>query len=87
MTATEKTQTGIKFVTEIIGVFVLLCGVFGTYKVNEWRIGRVEDDLRVHLVQQREDIKGITEELKGVSQRQVQVMTNQARILKAVEER
>ena len=87
MTATEKQQIGIKFFIEIISIILLFGGMFGTYKVTEWRVGMVEGNLTCHIVEQREQVKEMTIEIKDISKKQVQVMTNQGIILEAIKER
>ena len=87
MTATEKQQVSIKFFVEIISIILLFGGMFGTYKVTEWRVGMVEGNLTCHIVEQREQVKEMTKEIKDISKKQVQVMTNQGIILEAIKER
>ena len=87
MTATEKQQVSIKFFVEIISIILLFGGMFGTYKVTEWRVGMVEGNLTCHIVEQREQVKEMTIEIKDISKKQVQVMTNQGIILEAIKER
>ena len=87
MTATEKQQVSIKFFVEIISIILLFGGMFGTYKVTEWRVCTVEGDLTSHVVEQRAQVKEMTKEIKDISKNQVQVMTNQGIILEAIKER
>jgi len=87
MTATEKSQISIKFFVEIISIVLLFGGMFGTYKVTEWRVCMAESALASHVVEQREEVKEMTKEIKDISKNQVQVMTNQGIILEAIKER
>jgi hypothetical protein len=75
MTATEKSQISIKFFVEIVSIILLFGGMFGTYKVTEWRVGVVEGSLTNHIKEQRVQVKEMTEEIKEISKKQVEVLT------------
>lgn len=87
MVATEKTQISIKFFVEIISLVLLFGGMFGTYKVTEWRVGVVEGSLVQHISDQKVQVKEMTAELKDISKTQTQVVTNQGILLEAIKER
>lgn len=83
MTATEKSQVSIKFFVEIVSIILLFGGMFGTYRVTEWRVSKVEEEFTTHYVEH----KSLHIEVADIAKKQVQVMTNQGIILEAIKER
>ena len=75
MTQIEKKQLSLKFFLELLSIVVLFGSMYGTYRVNEYRVGHIERDFEKHCVVSGENIKTITTEIKDLGKNQTEILT------------